>query len=147
LESLKLRPLQAVYILEGLRDAKKYHIPEAEPEVPRGVIVHANGDEWARVEALKEAAEVNAAHDRARHRRDLWKTRRDLTSGIVDLYSAPPYPAAELRKLATAILDDPAAVDALMKEIEKNGALKDDPPPAEPPVRATAPKAAKPGAK
>ena len=57
----------------------------------------------------------------------LWFSHQTLINAVVDLYSKQPYAATELRQIATKTLGDPAEVKALMKRIEANGALKDDP--------------------
>ena len=128
--SSTFRPMAAVYLLEGLRDAKKYNIPEERPLIPRDgpVMALIVGNERLRAEVEKLIKENAAAQTRAVAAGDLWDQRHSLAFSIVGEYSNPPYAATELRKLATAILEDPAAVDALMKQLEKNGALKDDPP-------------------
>ena len=43
------------------------------------------------------------------------------------MYSFAPHAATELREMATDILDDPEAVEGLMKALEEKGALADDP--------------------
>ena len=95
----KFRPTVVVYYLEGLRDAKKYNIPEERPLIPRDgpVMALIVGNERLRAEVEKLIKENAAAQERAVAAGDLWDQRHSLAFSIVAGYSNPPYAATELR--------------------------------------------------
>lgn len=128
----EIRRMAAEPYLEGLKDAQKYHIPQQRPEMPMAGFYNGDLTDPDYKQRKKEAEKQIVAQRRARIEQDLWDCRRVLTGQIIDIYSRKPYAATELRQLATKIMEDPSAVDALMKLIEEKGALKDDPIPEKP---------------
>jgi hypothetical protein len=75
----------------------------------------------------KKNQEQLAARQEAQYSRKLWIEHQALFNDVVELYSRSPYADTEIREMATKILNKPEQVDALMKRVEANGALKDDP--------------------
>ena len=121
------------YLL-GLKEAQKYNVPDEMPSLPKGgnmlydVTAPEGSPEYKQLQELKKKNDEQiAARQEAQYSRKLWIEHQALLNGVVELYSRPPYAASELREMATQILDNPKQVDALMKRIEANGALKDDP--------------------
>ena len=113
--------------LEGLKEMQKYKIPDQLAKLPRV-------DAYDVPETAPNYQQIKKRHDdqaaawaEAQFDRKLWFNLQTLTNAVVDLYSRKPHAATELRQLAAKILDNPEQVDALMKRIEANGALKDDP--------------------
>jgi len=122
------RRLAARVYLEGLKETQRYRIPEKRPTLP-GVdafdIMPENSADHR--EAVERHERQMAARKQAEIDETLWEYRRVIVGQIVEMYTHEPLAATELRDLATRVLDSPAAVDALMKVIEENGGLKDDP--------------------
>jgi hypothetical protein len=119
--------------LEGLKEMQAYKIPEQRPYLP-GFGVDAfdlTGPENSPIiqQFKKRRDEQMAARKQAEFDDKLWSSHHTLIRAIVDLYSKRPYAATEIRQIATKILNNNEQVNALMKRIETNGALKDDPVP------------------
>jgi hypothetical protein len=114
--------------LEGLKEMQAYKIPEQRPDLP-GVFKYdgfsENSPRYAQIKKMHD--DQMAARKQAEFDEKLWSSHQILTNAVVGLYSKKPYAATEIRQIATKTLGDPAEVDALMKRIEANGALKDDP--------------------
>ncbi|MGA2060996.1 MAG: hypothetical protein ABSG67_10980 [Thermoguttaceae bacterium] len=115
--------------LEGLKEMQAYKIPEQRPNFPGvdsyDIVAPENSPVYQRFK--KQHDDQMAARKKAEFDEKLWSSHQTLMNAVVDLYSKKPYAATELRQIATKTLADPAEVDALMKRIEANGALKDDP--------------------
>jgi hypothetical protein len=124
----EVRRLAVKPYLEGLKEMKKYEIPEQMPNLPMGGFKYDMSENAPNYQKIKKMHDDQmAARTEAQFDRKLWFSHQTLMNGVIDLYSRPPFAATELRQLATKILDDPEKVDALMKRIEAKGALKDDP--------------------
>ncbi len=122
----EIRKLAVVPYLEGLKDAKKYPIPDDRPQLP-GVGMYDVPPGSPEYEQVKKTHDQQmAARSAAEFEQELWDDRRILANQIVELYAREPYTATEVRRLAAQILNDPTAVESLMKLIAEKGALGDD---------------------
>jgi hypothetical protein len=128
----EIRKMAALPYLEGLNEAQKHQLPKEKPQLPAVDAFDVPKESPWYEKMKKKHDEQWAARKQAEINSKLWDQRRILTGQIVEIYSRKPHAATELREMATKILEDPAAVNALMKLIEEKGALKDDPIPAEP---------------
>lgn len=128
------RRAAALVYLQGLKEAQKYHVPDKPPDPPLAAtkVLRQESDEARRApDAWKRRLEeIAAIRARALYETDLYHARKVLVGQIVDVYRRPPHAATELRQLADGILEDPAEVEAVMKAVEKEGGLSDDPPDA-----------------
>ena len=118
--------------LEGLKEMQKYKIPEQLPDLPGVGMFDISGPKNSPIyqQFKKQHDDQMAARKQAEFDRKLWFSHQTLMNELVDLYSKKPYAATELRQIAAKTLADPAQVEVLMKRIEANGALKDNPIPA-----------------
>ncbi len=121
------RAAVAVYLM-GFKEAQKHDIPDQPPEAQPGIMFHASQlPPGLAAEVQREREQAVAAHERAKQGRELWLCRKVLVTQIVSMYARPPLAATELRQQAARMLQDPALVQRLMDELDKKGALKDDP--------------------
>jgi hypothetical protein len=122
----EIRTLAVKPYLEGLKEMQQYKIPDKMPSLPGVDAYDVFENDPHYKEVKKRHDDQMAARLKAKNDQNLWINRNVLTNQIVDMYSRPPYAAAELRQLAAKILDKTEQVDALMKRVEERGALKDD---------------------
>jgi hypothetical protein len=121
----------AIVLLNGLKEAQQYKIPERQPPESSGVAPLLIGPPPDRPSPWYEAARKEAERRRAiqkQHHLDweLWLCHKVLTDQVVDSYRQLPHAASELRELATSILGDQKTVDLLMSRLKDLGALEDE---------------------
>jgi hypothetical protein len=131
----EVRRMAAPIFLEGLKELRTYNVPETAPELPRlerqtGLAQPGKADD----DAQRAYEQQLAARKRAEFEQEMCRHRDVLVRQVAYLYCRKPYAGSEIRELASRILQDPAAVDAVLKPIEAKGALVDSEPAAPPPT-------------
>jgi hypothetical protein len=119
------RAAAAAAYLKGLKEAQQYNIPEKAPEYPQFSMPNTpDQKEFDRQQRARYLELKRIDYERTLHTR-----RSSLEEQLIYEYTRHPYAATELRDAATKAGLDKAQIDKLMKGLEAEGALKDEPAP------------------